>query len=734
MQKEVKWYWGNEQENAFLSIKQELSADTTLAHYNPDARITLTVDASPWGLGAVLSQVEDGIERPISYASRSLNSAEKQYSQIQKEATAIIFGIRKYHQYLYGRADPFVLKTDHKPLLSIFKPGKGIPEVSANRLQRYALFLTAYNYVIEYVSSAHNCADYLSRSMVSIDEPSKQQVRICEAAARKPVCRSTIAHDDFAPDNATYCCFMWNSTSPPMSLREIGEATQSDKILAQVVRFTAHGWPDKIKDKTMKPFFDCRFELSIEKGCLMKGSRLVIPEALRPKIISELHLGHLGYRKMKVSAASKFWWPGMSASLRNAILTCPTCEQLRPAPPRAPLAPWPYPPEPWYRVHLDFLGPMNNKVYLVAVDAYSKWVEVYDVSTGYGSKVVIEKLCELMARFGLIHTICTDNGPSFVSVDFDNFCTSNGITHLTSPAYHPASNGQAESYVKIVKRALKAILLSKTNRIDTNAKLNEFLFTYRNSCHSSTNRSPAEILFGSNLRCRLDLLNPLPPRSSDQTLNETVKKSQCSQVEYYGGRRNIDFRIGDSVLVKVYKNQKTCWTRGTIFKKVAKTAYLVQLLEVDRIIKRHTNQIYGLRGERSGEQLTLPASSVEITTTVAEREVPDSWTEDNDNLPPIVIMKGPELLPPTDSEGSTRSQADQPAPTDTDEWADCPETISSPPRPPPPPPPPPSPQPQPQPASEGASEATGADATDARTVAPPAGRSRRVRKPVTKYV
>lgn len=160
LQKNSTWCWTPEHEKAVTAIKQALTSDNTLAHFNPDAKIILTIDASPTGLGAILSQVEGGIERPVAFMSRSLTAAEKRYSTIQKEATAIIFGIRKCHQYLFGRAEPFTLRTDHKPLLSIFNPDKGVPEVTANRLQRYAIFLSAYNFKIEYVSSAHNSADF----------------------------------------------------------------------------------------------------------------------------------------------------------------------------------------------------------------------------------------------------------------------------------------------------------------------------------------------------------------------------------------------------------------------------------------------------------------------------------------------------------------------------------------------------------------------------------------------
>ncbi|CAG4992023.1 unnamed protein product [Colias eurytheme] len=169
LKKGIKWHWSDLENKAFIRIKEILASDQVLAHYNAEAKIILTVDASPSGLGAILSQIAgDGQERPVAFASRTLNSAEKHYSQIQKEATAIIFGVRRFHQYLYGRTSPFILRTDHKPLLSIFGPYKGIPEVSANRLQRYALFLSSYNYEIEYVKSKDNTADYLSRASLPL--------------------------------------------------------------------------------------------------------------------------------------------------------------------------------------------------------------------------------------------------------------------------------------------------------------------------------------------------------------------------------------------------------------------------------------------------------------------------------------------------------------------------------------------------------------------------------------
>ena len=120
-------------------MKQLITSDIVLTHYYPELPITLASDASSFGLGCVLSHImPDGTERPIAFASRTLNSAEKQYSQIDKETLSIVWSVKKFELYLVGRH--FTLITDHRPLLSIFSPRKGVNSTTAARLQRYALF------------------------------------------------------------------------------------------------------------------------------------------------------------------------------------------------------------------------------------------------------------------------------------------------------------------------------------------------------------------------------------------------------------------------------------------------------------------------------------------------------------------------------------------------------------------------------------------------------------------
>ena len=140
-----------------------LTSSKVLARYNPKLSLRLATDASSYGVGAVLTQVgEEGTERPVAFASRTLTEVEQNYAQIEKEALAIIFGVKRFHLYLYGRK--FLLLMDHKPLTTISGPKTGLPMVAASRLQRWALVLSAYQYDVKIrATEEHGNVDGLSR-------------------------------------------------------------------------------------------------------------------------------------------------------------------------------------------------------------------------------------------------------------------------------------------------------------------------------------------------------------------------------------------------------------------------------------------------------------------------------------------------------------------------------------------------------------------------------------------
>ncbi len=147
LQKKVGWNWRTAQEKEFVEAKGLLQSPQLLAHYDSEQDLGLSCDSSPYGVGAVLAhRLADVTEQPIGFASRTLAPAERGYAQVDKKALAIVFGVRKFHSYLYGRR--FNIFSDHKPLMHLFDSSRAIPPMASARVQRWALTLSAYEYEI----------------------------------------------------------------------------------------------------------------------------------------------------------------------------------------------------------------------------------------------------------------------------------------------------------------------------------------------------------------------------------------------------------------------------------------------------------------------------------------------------------------------------------------------------------------------------------------------------------
>ncbi|KAK9708231.1 Integrase zinc binding domain [Popillia japonica] len=201
-----------------------------------------------------------------------------------------------------------------------------------------------------------------------------------------------------------YCC-----SEHKIDFLNIKAETSKDAVLTKICEYVENGWPNSIKDPNIKSFFQKRYELVISDGCLFWNHRIVIPTSLREEMVSNLHFTHLGIVKMKSLARSYFWWPNLDKDIECFIKKCTSCCELGNNPPRASLSPWQWPNEPWERLHVDYLGPLQGKHYLIVLDAHTKWVEVFELSTP-SSNLTIKVLRTLFARFGLPKTIVSDNG------------------------------------------------------------------------------------------------------------------------------------------------------------------------------------------------------------------------------------------------------------------------------------------------------------------------------------
>ncbi|XP_054279051.1 uncharacterized protein K02A2.6-like [Macrosteles quadrilineatus] len=366
--------------------------------YDPKLEIVVTCDSSSYGVGCVIAhQLRDGSERPIAFASRTLTKCETKYSQIEKEALALLFAIKKFHNFLYGRR--FTLVTDHRSLIFLLGPTKAVPTLAAARIQRWALTLSAYDYTIRYKKGS--------------------DISNADALSRLP-CKNT--EEDEGDIN------FFSTTQLPITYKEIGLATKFDPILSKVMEFTTNGWPSHVDDAALKNYTDKTMQLSTEKNCLLWGSRVIIPPTHRKEILILLHSEHPGESKMKALARSYVWWPKIDQEIEEMVKECKICQMTRKSATLAPLQPWSWPKHNWQIIHLDFAH-YENKEFLIIVDSFSKWIEVFSMSTTTSTKT-IEKLRHCFAAYGLPCTVVTDGGPQFTSSEFKEFLKSNGIHHI----------------------------------------------------------------------------------------------------------------------------------------------------------------------------------------------------------------------------------------------------------------------------------------------------------------
>ncbi|KAI5746646.1 hypothetical protein M8J77_005896 [Diaphorina citri] len=534
LRKYQKFQWTTECEEAFQNVKKEIASDTVLVHFDSNLPVSLATDASPVGLGAVLShRLPDGTEKPIAFASRVLTTSEKNYSQIDKEATAIYWGVKKFYDFVYGRK--FTLITDHKPLVSIFNPNKMLPSVTASRLFNYAHFLSGFDYDIAYRKTGdHGNADFLSRFPTG-------------------KCKEDI-------DSASF--FQMNQISSiPVKYEEILSHTRTDPDLSKIVNALEQG-------TSLKSLGYEDNQFTLEHGCLLRGQQVVIPSALRKRVLDELHTAHQGIVKMKALARSYCYWSGMDKEIERVARSCSSCSVNANENAKVEVHPWELPDGAWQRIHIDFAGPIKGQMILVIVDAYSKWTELFVTKTTT-STWVINKLRQLFTCFGLPVTLVSDNGSQFTSKEFEDFLREQGISHLTSAPYHPSSNGLAERGVQSMKQSLRKM---SEDGGTLESKIQNFLIQYRRSPHSSTGVSPFEAMFGRPMRNTLTLMKKVPKNTSRN--KRCVKRS---------------FPIGTMVQYRNYQPGPK-WFVGKVVKKIGQFNYLIKLRD-GSTCKRHVDQM-----------------------------------------------------------------------------------------------------------------------------------------------
>ena len=371
----------------------------------------------------------------------------------------------------------------------------------------------------------------------------------------------------------------------PVSKKDIQIMTEEDSELRELSEIIKKGfWPKVKPGSNWNAFQSKATDLTLHDGILFMGVRAVIPKKLQQRILRMLHQGHPGITRMKMLARQSVYWHGIDRDIESMVKTCDACQKAAKMPIKNTLSPWPEPSQAWERIHIDFAGPMENSMFLVVVDAYSKWPEIIQMSAAT-STTTIRELNRMFARYGFPKTLVSDNGTQFTSMEFERFCQSKFISHIRIPPFHPQSNGQAERFVDTFKRTIQKL---KGEGI-TEELVQKFLLCYRSTpCPSSPNqKSPAEIFLGRQIRTPLSDLQLSTKKDEKHSEKKSCMKRQFDK---RNGARPRVFKEQDAVYARDYKNPNhPRWIPGKILKRIGKTVYEV---EIDRrITKRHTNQL-----------------------------------------------------------------------------------------------------------------------------------------------
>ncbi|XP_054286101.1 uncharacterized protein K02A2.6-like [Macrosteles quadrilineatus] len=444
---------------------------------------------------------------------------------------------------------------------------------AAARIQRWALTLAAYDYELVYRKGSDMCnADAMSRLPCNVD---------CN------------------PDEVV--AFFSSIDEMPITFKEISLATRHDPVLSKVLDYTLNGWPSYNNSPQLKPYFSRSTELSVEQDCLLWGRRVVIPAPHRKEVLALLHKEHPGESRMKNLARSYVWWPNMDNDLEEMVKNCFICQSTRNSLQLAPLQQWSWPKHCWQRIHIDFAS-FHNKEFLIIIDGFSKWMEVFYM-TSITSAKTIEKLRTCFSAYGLPSTLVSDGGPQLNSKEFDDFLKANAILHVVTPPYHPASNGLAERAVQTTKKSFIRQLLHDEKSGEPRAlqhRIDSFLFAYRNTPHSTTGSTPAELFLRFVPRNHLSLLKPHLARSVDE--------KQLKMEEAANKRRGKfrSFVVGEEVYVKSVRQESLNWMPGQVVKVVSQVTYLVKVQGRTRFV--HADHLRPKFGTNVEEEtlMTLP--------------------------------------------------------------------------------------------------------------------------------
>ncbi|GFX33113.1 hypothetical protein TNCV_5042811 [Trichonephila clavipes] len=471
----VEFHWGPEEVEAFNSLKKALTSDPVLGMYDESASTEIHTDASGYGIGAVLVQIQNNVEKVIAYASRTLTKAEKNYSTTERECLAIVWATNKFRPYIFGKH--FTVVTDHHSLcwLMNLKDPSG-------RLARWALRLQEHDFDVKYkTGKKHSDADALSRNPVE--------------------------EETETPDK-----FLAVTTSMNLAMEQ-----KKDQDLAKLKLLSNSSKNEEFR------FIDgilCRKNFDPDGKLWLP----VIPKHLRADILRHFHdaptAGHLGFAKTYDRIRKRFYWPGMYRNVVRYVMHCRECQRRKSVPQRPPGRLVPIPPAiaPFHRIGIDLLGRFpksahGNKWIIVCTDYSTRYAITKALPTAEVDEIAKFLLEEIVLRHGAPRVIITDRGAVFRSRLVSSLVDLCNIDHRFTTAYHPQTNGLTERFNKTLADMLSMYVDVEQKNWD---EILPFVtFAYNTAKQETTGFTPFYLLHGREAETTLDTMLPFCPNDFD---------------------------------------------------------------------------------------------------------------------------------------------------------------------------------------------------------------------------
>ena len=526
--KDVRFKWNKKCQKEFENLKDLLCANTLLTYFDPTLPTFVIVDAHKSGLSAILAQGQSvETAKMVSCASRATTPVERRYNQLDLEALAIDFGLRRFRQYVVG-GPPVVVATDHKPLVSIFRNTR----LGSIRTDRIKLRHQDINYVVKYHPGRQNRADFLSRHATSwndIPAEWKEETKELE---------KTVWFLNLSP------------YSEAVSLPKIVSETKKDETLQLLIAYVKKGYIPKEAGDQWKQYRNNLHSITVsDAGLLMKGKKIILPRSLWNLAIDKAHQGgHPGETRMKSRVRNHFWIPELNKLVKEKVSTCETCQRFTNKATREPVKAHQTTGVAWEEVSIDLFGPLPDKKHVLVVQDIMSRFPTATIVPNTSATPIIKALDNVYTSYGQPQRHRTDNGPPFSSEEFAQYSNRKGVEQVFSYPYHPQGN-PCETFMKPLGKALKAAYY---NRDNAQQAIDELLKAYRSTPHPATGMSPGEMLFRHGYHTDFPRSTPRSVEELAQAISDDkLRKQNRSATTNMSKKRTPSvFNEGDRVLLR----------------------------------------------------------------------------------------------------------------------------------------------------------------------------------------